>query len=152
MNLTIGWDKLETLLAEGLEDLAFQDWAEVEVHTDQVPLAIDWGHMMAQERLGTYRVISARIGGELAGYNSFFINRHTRARDTLFAINDALYLAPQYRQGWNGVRFLRESDRLLKEAGVAKVQYGIKTHMPAGGHILARLGYEHIEDVYAKIL
>lgn len=158
MPLEFAWAKLDALLAEGLEDMAFADFEEVEVDRDKVPLAIDWQHYRHLEKLGTYRIIAAHADGVLAGYNAFFINRHTRAKDTLQAVNDVLYLAPEHRQGMNGARFLKESDQMLVEIGARKVQYGIKLGVRIGaragtvGDLLRHLGYNHIEQVYAKAL
>lgn len=156
--MIFGWDTLGRLLADGLEDMIWDNIAEVEVDQDQIPTAPDWAHMLKLEEAGGYRVISARDDGRLVGYNSFFINRHTRHMHTVFAIGDVLYMLPEYRRGWAGIAFLRQTDRLLKEAGVIKVQYGIKEHVKLGasrgtvGDLLTHLGYRHIESVYGKVL
>jgi hypothetical protein len=156
--LAFAWEPLDTLLEDGLERLATADFLEVEVDQAAVPLEVDWDHYRQIERVGTYRIISARLGLRLVGYNSFFINRHSRHRGQTFAMNDVLYLTPDQRRGGAGVRFLRESDRMLKEAGAIKCQYGIKEHVRLGasrgtvGDLLARMGYRHIETVYAKVL
>lgn len=156
--MKFAWEKLGPLIRDGLEDLLYQDFREVEVDQDTVPMAPDWPYYFEQERIGTYRVISARLDGELVGHNAFFVNKHTRHKGVTFAINDMIYMAPEHRKGWAGIALIRESERLLKEAGVVKVQYSIKLHVKLGasrgtvGDLLAHLGYRHIEDVYAKIL
>ena len=158
LSLSFQWEGLETLLADGLEDMIAADFSEVEVDQAAIPLDIDWNHYAAIEQAGTYRIVSARAGRRLVGYNSFFLNRHTRHQGTVFAINDVLYLMPQERRGGAGWRFLLETDRMLVEAGVSKVQYGIKEHVRLGasqgtvGDLLTRMGYRHIETVYAKVL
>lgn len=158
MTLTIGWERLDSLLADGLEILAAANFLEVGIDHDAVPLAVDWGHLKGLEHAGSYWVISARLGNRLVGYNAFFMNRHTRHRYTVYAVNDVIYLAREERRGGAGLRFLRESDRLLKEAGAIKAQYGVKLHVRLGvskgtlGDVLARLGYRHTEEIYTKVM
>lgn len=158
MTISVQWERLDALLADGLADLAQQDFQEIEEDTQEIPLDIDWDHLKSLERLGTYGVISARekgkvrYDGKLVGYNAFFVNRHTRHRRTVFAFCDALYLIPDARKGTAGIVLLQESDRLLREAGVVKVQYGIKDKAPVAGRILERLGYRQIETAWSKLL
>lgn len=153
------WETLGKLLADGLEDMLWEDFREIEVDQDKVPMAPDWEHYFGLERLGGYRVIAARSEGQLVGHNAFFLNKHTRHKNTTFAINDMVYLAPDYRKGWAGVSIIRESERLLKEAGVVKIQYSVKEDVKIGsnghgtvGDLLGSLGYQFIERVYAKVI
>lgn len=156
--ITFGWANLETLLGEGLEDITIQNFEEVEPHKDAIPLAIDWDHLRQSEKIGTYRVVAAHVDGELVGYDSFFINRHTRHKETIVAVNDVIYLIPEMRQGMVGARQVRESDRLLAEAGVVKIDRGCQENMRIGKHrgtvgdLFVRLGYIHTESRYTKIL
>lgn len=154
--ISVQWERLDALLAHGLEVLTSANFVEVGIDHEAVPLAVDWDHLRYLEKAGSYWIISARIGNRLVGYNAFFMNRHTRHKHTIYAVNDVLYLERASRKGANGLVFLRESDRLLKDAGAAKIQYGVKLHVKLGasqgtlGDLLVRLGYRHTEDIYTK--
>ena len=150
--LNFAWEPLARLLNDGLAPLAQQDWEEIDVDRDRVPLDVDWDHYTALERSGTYRVIAARRNGTLIGYNAFFLNRHSRHRGTVFGQNDVLYLHPDQRRGMIGVRFLAESDKLLRDAGAVKVRYDVMDNSPTLGVILARMGYKREATVYTKVL
>ena len=152
MTLQFAWEPLARLHNDGLKELALQDWQEIDVDHDQVPLDVDWNHYATLEAAGIYRVIAARKNGRLVGYNAFFLNRHTRHRGTVFGQNDVLYLHPAQRKGMVGIRFLTESDRLLKAAGAVKVRYDVMENAPTLGVILARLGYKHEATVFTKVL
>lgn len=159
MSVSFAWEKLEPLLADGLGDLAVQDFREIEDWPDATPLDVDWGEYMKAERCGLYKIVSARRDGHLIGYNSFYLNHHVRHRSgALWAISDVLYLRPTERRGHTGVAFLRATERLLREAGVIRVQYSIKRHVQIGrrggtvGNLLQHLGYEHTEETYAQLL
>lgn len=156
--LVVAWASLDALLGAGVEDLLFQNWEEVEVTKDEIPLSVDWDHYRAQERLGTFRVIAAHVGSELVGYSAWFINCHTRHKDHLFAICDEIYLVPERRRGWNGVRLIRTGERLLRERGVRLIQYGERFTVHLGargatlGDLLKILGYKHTENVWTKMV
>lgn len=152
MSWTFQFEPLARLLNDGLAPLAQQDWEEIDVDHDKVPLDVDWGHYTGLEAQGIYRVIAARKNGRLVGYNAFFICRHTRHRGTVFGQNDVLYLHPTHRRGMVGVRFLTESDRLLRDAGAVKVRYDVMDNSPTLGVILARMGYKREAAVFTKVL
>jgi GNAT superfamily N-acetyltransferase len=152
------WERLGALLADGVEEILIQNFEEIEIDRDKIPLAPDWPHYLELERLGSYRVISARVGGVLVGYNAFFINRHSRHKNSIFAVNDEIYMLPEHRKGWSGVAFIRESEKMLRDAGVAKIEYGSTTHVKIGasrrtvGDLMVALGYEHTRSIYTKVV
>lgn len=156
--LEIAFEPIDRLLADGCEDLYVAAFQELQTDQDDIPLAPDMAYYRQLEALGTYRVVGARYQGELVGYNSFFINRRTRSKNIVQSVSDSLYLAPEYRRGMNGVRFLKETDRLLREAGSLRNQYSITVHVKIGsggetvGRLLEILGYRHIESVYSRLL
>lgn len=145
------------MLADGLEELVHDNWREIALDHDRVPLAPDWDEYAELERKGRHKFVAMRDGGVLVGYNAFFLNKALNYRHTLFGVNNVIWLHPDYRHGFSGVRFLRESERLLWDEGVVKLIYHIKVHVLLGarrsgnmGDILLRLGYRHIEECYSK--
>lgn len=155
----IGFEPLDDLLSDGLEEMLFDHWWEVGLDHDAVPLAPDWAHYRDIEKQGIFRMIAMRELGSLVGYSAFFINRHLHYRHTLHGINDYFWLSPAKRRGWSGIRLFLDSEELLKGLGVVKIMYHIKPHLLLGatksgtvGDILLRLGYRHVEDCYSKIV
>lgn len=156
--LECAFEPIDKLLASGCEDLYIAAFQELQYDKDEIPLAPDMSYYRQLEALGTYKVVGARHRGELVGYNSFFVNRRTRSKNIVQSVSDSLYLAPEYRRGMNGVRLLKETDRLLREAGSARNQYSITVHLKIGssgetvGRLLEILGYRAIEVVYSRLL
>jgi len=150
--MSFQWEPLDRLLNDGLEKIAYQDWLEIGVDHEKIPLEVDYDYYRSLERAGGYRAIAARHNGRLVGYNSFFLNRHTRHRNTVFGQNDVLYLLPDKRRGLLGFRFLAESDALLKAAGAVKVRYDVTEQHRALGVILERLGYRREAVAWTKVL
>jgi hypothetical protein len=155
----IGFEPLDDLLADGLEEMLFDHWQEVGLDHDTIPLAPDWDEYRALEKMGRHRTIAMREFGELVGYNAFFTNKSLNYRHTLFATNNVIWLKPEKRKGMAGVRLIKESERLLGLVGAVKIFYHIKVHILLGakrsgtmGDLLLHLGYRHIEDSYSKVL
>ena len=66
--LNCGWERLEFLLKEpGIRDLITEYFEELSPFTD-IPLDIDWGRLLDQERAGIYRIWTARVNNTLAGF------------------------------------------------------------------------------------
>jgi len=91
------------------------------------------------DELGMIRVFTARIDGGLVGYAAFIIGPHLHYRDTVWAIQDVVFLVPAHR-GRAAIRFLRWQDDELACAGVDLV-YRHVTVRNAWGRTLIRMGY-----------
>lgn len=148
-------ERLETMLPDGLRELLRAHWEEAEVDRHCVPLAVDWDHYREMEAAGTYRIISARDGGRLVGYSSFSLTRLARYMSSIVAIGDILYLAPEARRGWNGVRLIRATVNAMKESGAVRANYGITTGARIGrrggtvADLLERMGYPKTGEMFS---
>lgn len=150
------WESLQSLLTDGLEDLLYEDYAEMENEAGGLPFDLDMDHFRDLERRGIYHVVSARQDGQLVGYNAFFLNHHAWSRRAIISVCDVLYLTPEHRRGLNGFRLLKTTDRLLAEKGVRRNEYGVRLHKRIGsrggtvGDLLKILGYKCIEERWVK--
>jgi GNAT superfamily N-acetyltransferase len=159
-NLSFQWETVASTLEAGLEDLIALHWEEVALNKDAVPLSPDWSKYHLLERAGVLKVVGARLGKRLIGYDIFFVQPTMHYSSCLWAVNDILYLDPDHRKGLAGARLIRESEKMLKPLGVTKVIYHTKLHVHLGhgkardtvGGLLKRLGYAHVEEVYAKMI
>jgi len=155
--ISFAWEPLDRLLNDGLEAMALRDWQEVDVDHAALPHDVDWDHYREQNKSGAYRIIAARRNGRLIGYNAFFIGRHTRHRSQIFAQNDVIYLDLPERRGMVGVRFIVESDALLRAAGAVKVRYDSMMNVQLGhggslGDLLGHLGYKLEAMAFTRVL
>jgi GNAT superfamily N-acetyltransferase len=69
----------------------------------------------------------------------------------LFAVNDVIYLEPEYRKGMTGFRLIKAAEKWLKDDGVSVLSINTKVHKPFD-LLLERLGFNLIERVYSKRL
>jgi GNAT superfamily N-acetyltransferase len=125
--------------------------AEIDSYPD-IPLDVDRERYAAVEAAGGLRVYTARCEGLLLGYAVFCVSRNAHSRDSLQAVQDAVYLDPDYRRGDIGISLLRYAERQMAAEGVELLHHYVKRRHPMLGRILARLGYEHTESTFSKRL
>jgi L-amino acid N-acyltransferase YncA len=154
------WETLAAARAAGIEDLIALNWEEVEDHKAASPLAIDWNAYQQLERQGVLRVGLMRAAGLLVGYNVFFVKPTLHHRQTVWAVNDLVYLDPEARRGMAGVLLISEAERLLRAEGVRAVFYcsklgpdlGEKRGRGSVAALLSGLGYNAYETTWLKTL
>jgi hypothetical protein len=127
-------------------------------HYADIPLDVDTEKYRMTESSGLLRVFTARLNRgpseplTLIGYAAFFVGPNPHYRTSLQAVQDVLYLAPEQRQGRLGLDLVRFTERELRREGVQVVYHHVKLAHPALGVLLAKDGYDPIEQLYAKRL
>ena len=120
---------------------------------DTPPVDINWPFFEHLEASGNLLIVTARDGEILAGYVFFVVAPLPHYRTHLAAHDDAHYLSPEYRNGWNGVRLIRAAEQALKEKGVSRVSFHHKNRADINrGAVFKRLGYAPVETIWSKRL
>lgn len=122
-----------------------------EIHGEELPMDPDLDAAMALYKMGRLRIFTARRSGLLIGLNSFNVGGTLYRRGTMTAIALILYMLPSERRGAIGYRFLRETDKELKELGVVLVQYVPGSNVDMSP-LLLRLGYKRQQGTFERIL
>lgn len=150
--VTFGWESLNSLLSDGVATLVREHWKEIALDQEKVPLAIDWRAMLEEEKIGRFRVFSARRNGELIGYVAFKSFRPERYSTTLYINDDVFWLAPEERKGLTGYRMLKAAIAALPRP--CKLQFKEKIGFQDGrvGTLLERLGLQPVEMLYSAFL
>ena len=144
-------EPLSWMLRDGLDDIGRRQWTESEQTGEY---GIIWDKLLEAERDCRFQVVAARAGAKLVGYNSFWIDTTYRSGQIRIARNDVMYLLPEYRRGWNGVKLVREGERIAREAGAKRISYGLELWYENGrvGSLLARIGYAKTGELYSRAL
>ncbi len=118
---------------------------------EEFPLNINRAAYIRLDTIGVLRVFTARDGDLLAGYVIMMICPSLRRDGLTIAMEDALYLCPQYRKAGNAVKLLNfVAAELGKECQV--VTYHSPTVNPVLGKVLAHLGYTKHSEYYTRRL
>jgi GNAT superfamily N-acetyltransferase len=140
--ITERWDELSALSAA--------HFAEVADLPEGKGLCLDRDGYAGAERAGAHVFVVAREAGRMVGYLSMFLRRHVHAH-VLSAYQDAIYLMPEQRQGWNAQGLIAHADTWLREHGVDIVYQFVPTAHDFGP-VLRHLGYNPTEIVWSRHL
>lgn len=125
-------------------------WREIATWQD-IPLDPEWDTYALVEETGNLRIYTFRDAGELQGYAVFFVRQNVHYRGSRQAVQDIIWIAPEYRKQLLGARFLQWCDEQLAADGVQVAFHHVKlTH--DFGPTLQRLGYQHVEAIWARRL
>jgi GNAT superfamily N-acetyltransferase len=156
-SLTFGWMPVrEALAAPNLPDLIRAHWDELAVHKTEMVLAPNYQRFAELGDVGQFRVWAAKDGKTLVGYVGFFVQPHIHYQNTLTAVEDLFLLSAPYRKGGNGLKMFSTAIDALRELGVKRVILHSKVHFEKErgglGRFFQRLGFEHTDNIYSRML
>lgn len=124
---------------------------EVESFSKEVPLDIDRGQFEVLEAAGVLHTVSVRDDGNLIGYYVSMLTPHPHHKGSLFAVNDILYIAPEYRSSGVAAGMISFAEEDLRGIGVTVMSFSMKTAHPFKS-LADYLGFEETDIVYSKYL
>ena len=128
-----------------------EHWEEIAIHKDKIKLSVDYDKYVALDTAGMLSVVTARDGHKLIGYCIDVVNNHLHYSNTIFAINDVVFVSSCYRKASIGVRLIKFTEKVLMDIGVKVWYVHTKEHAPISS-LLKRLGFEKTEENYGKYL
>lgn len=139
------------LLRPELEPLMVRHWEEVCVDREFFRLNPNWEMFERLEDLGLVIAVTARDDTKLVGYVIYLLQPMMHYAHVRLAQEDAHYLMPEYRTGWNAVRMFRFAEGELRAAGAHATVVHTKAAMDRGS-LFSYLGYQRHETLYLKRL
>lgn len=148
-SLTFQVERFSDILAE-LHGLHEAHWLETEKHRHGLKLDADYDAAIADEKRGQLLQFTARHDGRLVGNLRWYI-RHSRHTNTPYAIEDTLYLLPEYRRGRNAIRFMEFAEQCLRAIGVRELRANAKL-VNGTARLLEATGYKPVATELVKFL
>jgi GNAT superfamily N-acetyltransferase len=136
---------------EEIEYLINKNWEETSVYKDSFKLDPDWKTYEAVDRGGLLGIYTARKQGRLIGYLVIMANYHMHYKEHIFASNDILYLDPEHRKGFLGIKLIKFVEEDLRKMGVSVFNLNTTPLRPFD-NLLERLGFNLVERIYSKKL
>jgi GNAT superfamily N-acetyltransferase len=130
-----------------LKPLLERHYREI-AHYQDIPLDPDYGFYADAPHI---RMFTVRDEGKLIGYGLFHVSRNKHYMGSLQAVQDILFILPEYRGTVTGPRLIRYCDEQLRAEGCQVVYQHVKTAHNFGP-LLERQGYELVDLIYAKRL
>mgnify|MGYP001607900475 CR=1 FL=1 len=122
-------------------------WREVS-HYQDIQLRPDWDFYCTAQGI---RLYTARDEGRLIGYCVFFVSHNKHYMDSMQAVQDILFVHPEYRGSRAGYRLIKFCDEQLRQEGCQVVYQHMKAAQ-SFGPLLEHAGYELVDLIYAKRL
>ena len=134
-----------------VKPLLEKHWNEIALHKDNIALKPDYDKYLLLDKMNMLQLVTARDDGKLIGYFVSFIQPHMHYKDNLFAMNDILYIDPEYRKGSVGYKLFKHAEKFLKEVGVDVIMIHSKVKNDFKP-LMDRLGFERVEYTYSKYI
>jgi len=135
--------------------LAHLNWEETVAGggVGSAPFVLDHLWYAALNRTGCHCLVGAETpDGEVVGYASLFIAPAPTLGGRLVGQADAVFLHPQWRQGWNGMALLKAAETALSRRGVEIMEVRSPAHGRGMDILFQRFGARLQERVYMKEL
>ncbi len=136
---------------EELKPHLHEHYKEVAMYQDKIDFDPNYEAYEAAQENDMLYVYTMRDDGELAGYNIFFVQAHPHYKSDIFAVNDIVYIAPNYRHKSDTVEFFQYCENELKELGVSVITYHMKV-LKTFEMLMKGLGMDHAEHSYTKYI
>jgi hypothetical protein len=130
--------------------LAHQHWNETQQYRHSQPFSPSFDRYNQYAKAGWFILFTARDNGKMVGYAGVYLtpSMHTQQ---LICTEDTWYLTPEYRKGWNAVRFFKFMENTVREKGAIEICL-TAPHTTKAGKIHEYLGYTQVSNQYSKNL
>ncbi len=148
LNLNLEEENLSDCLDE-LKPLLAKHYLEVAAYQDKIALDPDYDRYLQMEKMDLTRTFVLRADGAVVGYWVFFLTPHPHYKQDRYAVNDIVYVEPEYRTPGITPRCFQAVEDALVASGASVITYHMKTYKPFE-RMLSSMGYDHLEALYGK--
>lgn len=129
-------------------ELAKLHWKETERPGQNLNIIFD--RYNQYDKAGWYFEATARVEGRLVGNAGMYItpSMHTQQ---IIATEDSWFMLPEYRKGWNAIKFYRFVEEECKKRGAVEITMTAKMTNTAG-RLMELMGYNLTSQQYTKTL
>jgi len=131
--------------------LAKEHWEGTKSFRRHEPFAPSFERYHLANQQGLFYAFTARHDGRLIGYFGIYITPSMHSQ-LLMATEDTFFIHPDYRDGFNAIRFIKHVERQLAAAGVHEILFSCETDNTVAHKLLTFLRYEPVIQQYRKLL
>lgn len=138
-------------IMDELPPLVKAHWEEVAEYQDKLEFDPNWEAYARLDELGLLSCTTVRDNDDLIGYMVFCLQPHMHCRKSLYAINDFLYLDPEYRGTSIATKMFIFAEECLRDSGVDVIHLSAKTKKPFD-KLAEFLHYDTVEIGFSKYI
>ena len=149
--MTCNFEPLSYLLLNGLSDLAYQCWSELD--SSNAVYAPDWESYQRMETNNELRFVSLRDKDNLIGYAAIVLQGDIHQAGVTMATLYDIYITPAKRG--HAARFIKFIEKHLSALGVKRIIAGEKlnsTTKNSAGVFYKHLGFYPLEVHWSKAI
>lgn len=135
-------------IIEEMKPLLEAHYHEIAWYQDKIELNPDYEKYAQMADAGLVHIVSARDEGKLIGYFVSMVIPGMHYKSTLYALNDVLFVHPDYRGSSTAYRMFKYAFEQLKSMGVDVITIHMKTDAPFEDLCVA-LGMQKQEYLYS---
>jgi GNAT superfamily N-acetyltransferase len=132
-----------------IESLSILEWEEVQHDVGDIKFEPDWDLYFLLEERGYLMVFTVRDNKKLVGYFVVTINPNMHSKGNFIVSNDLIFLHPDYRKGFIGLKLFKFVEKCLVESGFTDL-YVSTTERNVIDPLMFRMGYSKIETKFVK--
>lgn len=148
--ITFQEESIEQVWNEAME-LAYEHWKGTKGFRRHEPFNPSFDRYNACNKQGFFHSFTAREGHRLIGYFGIYITPSMHSQE-LMATEDTFFIHPDYRDGFNAIRFIKHVERELASRGVKELLFSCETDNTVANRLLTFLKYEPVIQQYRKQL
>jgi GNAT superfamily N-acetyltransferase len=111
-----------------VDDLLRLHYEELCLNRDKIKLDPMWDRYAELERSGNLVLFTVRDDKKLIGYSAFLVTKHLHYGMLTLAINDVLFLHPDYRSGRIGIKLIRMCESYFEDIKTPDVEIKMVWH------------------------
>ena len=155
-DIALGWESVGALLDDGLEKLVREHHKLVGEYKAEMPLDPDWEGYRKLELDGLMKILAARRGERLIGYNSFLLlPGHLHYRNTAHVLGDAIFVTKSQWHTGAGAALVERAEidlTAMFPGRHVRIRYHDKYGQRFLDKMLLKRGYRHSEIILDKMV
>lgn len=144
-------EPITTAFWDEVVPLAKAHWEGTKSFRRHEPFAPSFERYRQANDQGYFFGFTARDKGRLIGYFGIYVMPSMHSQ-LLMATEDTFFIHPDYRDGFNAIRFIKHVERQLAAAGVHEILFSCEADNPVAHKLLTFLRYEPVIQQYRKLL
>lgn len=137
---------------EDLKEILPQHYEEVALYRDKIDLNPDYDfYEDGYYEANSIHFFTARDNGKLVGYVVTMIYPNPHYKDHIYAVNDLLYVLPEYRHTEVAVQMLKQFEQEMKDLGVSVMTMHMKTYKTFEA-LMDSLEFDKSEYLFTKYI
>ena len=153
MDITYQTESYHDVINE-IKPLLEDHYEEVAMYKEHIEFNPNYELYLHMDQTGDIHIFTARdqdVGGAIVGYCVTFMQHHPHYMDHIYAVNDIIYVADEYRHTEVAPEMIMRLEKEMQDEGASVMTFHMKTYKPFRT-LMESLNFEEAEILYSKYI